>query len=124
MKDATGDWKRVPLGTLAEFRNGINYSKDNFGKGVKVINVKDFQDLSLAPFKDLDEINPEGVVKEESFLHEGDIIFVRSNGNRQLIGRSLFVNNPPEKVTHSAFTIEALKLGLLFKNLFIFSLLP
>ena len=28
---------------IAEFRNGINYSKDNFGKGVKVINVKDVQ---------------------------------------------------------------------------------
>lgn len=106
MNDSKGGWKKVPLGTLAEFRNGINYNKDNFGKGTKVINVKDFQNLSLAPFEDLDEINPDGIVKEESFLHEGDIIFVRSNGNRQLIGRSLFVSNPPEKVTHSAFTIR------------------
>jgi type I restriction enzyme S subunit len=106
MKDSEGGWKKVPLETLAEFRNGINYSKDNFGKGAKVINVKDFQDLSLAPFEDLDEINPNGVVKEDSFLNEGDIIFVRSNGNRQLIGRSLFVSKPPKNVTHSAFTIR------------------
>ncbi|WP_275414392.1 MULTISPECIES: hypothetical protein [Spirulina sp. CCY15215] len=35
-------WKTVKLGELAKFRNGINYSKDNFGKGLKVINVKDF----------------------------------------------------------------------------------
>lgn len=106
MNDSKGVWKTVPLGALAEFRNGINYSKDNFGKGVKVINVKDFQDLSLAPFENLDEINPNGIVKEENFLLDGDIIFVRSNGNRQLIGRSLFVSKPLEKVTHSAFTIR------------------
>lgn len=53
MNDSKGGWKKVPLGALAEFRNGINYSKDNFGKGVKVINIKDFQDLSLAPFENL-----------------------------------------------------------------------
>ena len=43
MNDLKGGWKKVPLGTLTEFRNGINYNKDNFGKGIKVINVKDFQ---------------------------------------------------------------------------------
>ncbi len=55
----------------------------------------------------MEEINPEGVVREDSLLQEGDIIFVRSNGNRQLIGRSLFIRDIREKVTHSAFTIRA-----------------
>jgi type I restriction enzyme S subunit len=99
-------WKRVPLGSIAKFRNGINYSKSNFGTGIKVINVKDFQDRTIIPVEDLDEINPVGVVSKESFLQNGDIIFVRSNGNRQLIGRSLFVNGVQEKITHSAFTIR------------------
>ena len=98
--------KTVRLGTLADFRNGINYNKDNFGKGIRVINVKDFQDYSVAKFDDLDEINPDGVIREESLLKDGDIIFVRSNGNRELIGRSMIVRNVPGPVSHSAFSIK------------------
>jgi type I restriction enzyme S subunit len=97
----------VPLGTLAEFRNGVNYNKDNFGRGIKVINVKDFQDHTVTDFDGLDEINPHGIVREESLLKDDDIIFVRSNGNRELIGRSLYVRGVHEAVTHSAFTIIA-----------------
>ena len=99
-------WETVALGNLAEFRNGINYNKDNFGRGIKVINVKDFQDYSIASFEDLDEVNPSGVIKEKDLLKAGDIIFVRSNGNRELIGRSLFIKDIQESVTHSAFTIK------------------
>jgi type I restriction enzyme S subunit len=99
-------WPTVRLGTLADFRNGINYNKDNFGKGIRVINVKDFQDYSVAKFDDLDEINPDGVIRDESLLKNGDIIFVRSNGNRELIGRSMIINNVPGPISHSAFSIK------------------
>ena len=99
-------WETLALGNLAEFRNGINYNKNNFGRGIKVINVKDFQDYSIASFKNLDEVNLSGVIKEKDLLRAGDIIFVRSNGNRELIGRSLFIKNIQELVTHSAFTIK------------------
>ncbi len=98
--------KTVRLGTLADFRNGINYNKDNFGKGIRVINVKDFQDYSVAKFDDLGEINPDGVIREESLLKNGDIIFVRSNGNRELIGRSMIINDVPGPISHSAFSIK------------------
>jgi type I restriction enzyme, S subunit len=99
-------WPSVPLADVAEFRNGVNYSKVNFGKGVKVIGVSDFQDNVKASFGDLEEINPAGVVRKEHYLKDGDILFVRSNGNRDLIGRNMFVENPPEEVTHSAFSIR------------------
>ncbi len=100
-------WVFLPLGDFATFRNGVNYNKGNFGKGIKVINVKDFQDYSIASYNELDEINPHGIVREESLLQDGDILFVRSNGNRDLIGRSLFISGISEPVTHSAFTIRA-----------------
>lgn len=99
-------WETVALINLAEFRNNINYNKDNFGRGIKVINVKDFKDHSIASFEDLDEVNPTVVIKEKDLLKVGDIIFVRSNGNRELIGRSLFIKEIRESVTHSAFTIK------------------
>jgi type I restriction enzyme, S subunit len=99
-------WLTVPLGTLAEFRNGVNYNKSNFGTGIKVIGVSDFQDHVRASFDQLEQINPEGVVRKEHLLRDGDILFVRSNGNRDLIGRSLFVSGLRENVTHSAFSIR------------------
>jgi type I restriction enzyme, S subunit len=100
-------WKTVPLGTLAEFRNGVNFTKANFGRGIKVINVKDFQNRFKPSYEELGEINPKGVVRENDLLKEGDIVFVRSNGNRQLIGRILLIKGASEPVTHSAFTIRA-----------------
>jgi type I restriction enzyme S subunit len=99
-------WPLVPLGTLAEFRNGINFSKANFGSGIKVIGVSDFQNNVMASFDNLEQINPEGVVRKEHLLKNGDILFVRSNGNRDLIGRSMFVDGLHDGITHSAFSIR------------------
>lgn len=99
-------WPNQRLGEIAEFRNGVNYNRDSFGEGVKVVGVKDFQDYTKPRYTELEQINPNGVVTERNILRDGDIVFVRSNGNRDLIGRSLFIESPPEEVTHSAFTIR------------------
>jgi type I restriction enzyme, S subunit len=99
-------WPTKRLGELAEFRNGVNYNKSSFGVGVKVVGVSDFQDYTKPRYAELEQINPEGIVTERNLLHDGDIVFVRSNGNRELIGRSLFIEQPPEEITHSAFTIR------------------
>ncbi|HWQ93312.1 MAG TPA: restriction endonuclease subunit S [Clostridia bacterium] len=99
-------WQTKKLSGLAEFRNGVNYNKESFGEGVKVVGVSDFQDYTKPRYDELDQINPDGIVTERNILRNGDIVFVRSNGNRELIGRSLFIENPPEDITHSAFTIR------------------
>jgi type I restriction enzyme S subunit len=103
---AKTNWSTRKLGDLAEFRNGVNYNKSSFGEGIKVVGVSDFQDYTKPRYADLDQINPQGIVTERNILHDGDIVFVRSNGNRELIGRSLLIQQPPEEVTHSAFTIR------------------
>lgn len=106
MMAAKVKWPTKRLGELAEFRNGVNYNKSSFGEGVKVVGVSDFQDYTKPRYGELEQINPEGIVAERNILRDGDIVFVRSNGNRELIGRSLFIEAPPEEVTHSAFTIR------------------
>jgi type I restriction enzyme S subunit len=40
-------------------------------------------------------------------LKEGDILFVRSNGNKELVGRNLFIANTIEPLTFSGFCIRA-----------------
>jgi type I restriction enzyme S subunit len=99
-------WEAVRLGEIAEFRNGLNFTKSNFGTGLKVIGVRDFQDYSVPRYESLDEINPAGIAYEDSLLRNNDILFVRSNGNRDLIGRSLFITALAENVSHSGFTIR------------------
>lgn len=101
-----GKWPTKRLGDLAEFRNGVNYNKSSFGVGIKVVGVSNFQDYTKPRYADLDQINPKGIVTERNILRDGDIVFVRSNGNRELIGRSLFIERPPQEITHSAFTIR------------------
>lgn len=103
---STLKWPTKRLGDFAEFRNGVNYNKSSFGEGVKVVGVSDFQDYTKPRYGELEQINPEGIVTDRNILRDGDIVFVRSNGNRELIGRSLFIEKPPEEVTHSAFTIR------------------
>lgn len=106
MVDGKTIWPRVLLSNLAEFRNGVNFSKENFGTGICVIGVGDFQDNVRASFEGLAEINPDGVVRKEHLLKNGDILFVRSNGNRELIGRNMYIEKVPGPVTHSAFSIR------------------
>lgn len=103
---AWAKWPTRPLGDLAEFRNGVNYNKNNFGTGMKVVGVSDFQDFMKPKYAQLGQINPEGVVTNRDILRDGDILFVRSNGNRELIGRSLLIEQPSENIAHSAFTIR------------------
>ena len=100
-------WPEISLGEIAEFRNGLNYTKDNEGRGVSVINVKDFGTKNIPDYDSLGELNPLGILRNQALLQHGDIVFVRSNGNKDLVGRSLFVKHPPENVSFSAFCIRA-----------------
>ena len=82
----------VEVAEIAEFKNGVNYSKENEGTGIRVLGVRHFQSNVVAPLDDLDEINPDGVLSEGHILKDGDLIFVRSNGSKELVGRCLLVS--------------------------------
>lgn len=96
----------LKYGDVAEFRNGLNFSKDSHGKGCKFIGVADFKDNFTPQWELLGEINPSGVARKEDYLESEDIIFIRSNGNKALVGRSLFIDSN-EKSLYSGFCIRA-----------------
>ena len=99
-------WYSVKLGNIADFSNGINFSKDAYTKGVKLIGVSNFGNRFHPEYETLAEIKEE-VVKKSDLLISGDIVFVRSNGNKELVGRCMLINCPLEKVTYSGFCIRA-----------------
>ena len=62
------EWDFVKLGSLAHFKNGLNFSKDSWGKGIKIIGVSDFKDYLYPRYETLAEINPNGVVRKGDYL--------------------------------------------------------
>ena len=100
------EWEEKPLGSLAEFRNGMNFAKNSNGEEIQIVGVKDFQKSFWAPFENLKTVTINGKLNEIDILQEGDILAVRSNGNPELIGRTLLAGDVSGKVSHSGFTIR------------------
>ncbi|TDQ18607.1 type I restriction enzyme S subunit [Algoriphagus boseongensis] len=99
-------WKEIPFGDLATFRNGLNFKNDSHGDGCYIIGIPDFQNHFRPEYSTLGQINPLGIVKDQDYLEKGDILFVRSNGNKDLVGRSLFIDKSI-KAVFSGFCIRA-----------------
>lgn len=99
-------WQMVRFGDIAAFSNGVNFGKDSYGPGVKLIGVSDFGDRYYPDYSTLAEVVPD-VVRDNAFLEPGDIVFVRSNGNKALVGRCMLLTDISEHVTFSGFCIRA-----------------
>ncbi len=99
-------WTEAPLGDIATFRNGINFTKRSLGEKIKVVGVKDFQSNFRVPLDHLETVTTDGTVAELDLLKVGDILTVRSNGNIELIGRSLLATDVQGRISHSGFTIR------------------
>lgn len=99
-------YNHLPLGKIATFRNGLNFGKESRGSGCLIVGVPDFQNRFSPDYEALSEINPDGIVREDDYLQQGDIIFVRSNGNKALVGRSLYIDKDV-KALFSGFCIRA-----------------
>lgn len=96
--------KMMKLSSLGCFRNGMNYEKSAVTDGYKMIGVADFGNRVFPDIRSLSEIDS-SIVSEENLLQNGDILFVRSNGNKNLVGRSMFMRNIEEPICYSGFCI-------------------
>ncbi|MBS7298278.1 MAG: restriction endonuclease subunit S, partial [Eubacteriales bacterium] len=96
---------RIKLSEIGIFKNGLNFSAENVNSGCKMIGIPDFEDNYIAKLQNLKEINPD-IVSDDYLLQDNDILFVRSNGNKKLVGRTMIVKDINEKVTFSGFCIR------------------
>lgn len=100
-------WKVTKLEKLGNLKNGLNYDKEETGNKIKVVGVGDFQSLlQLKDFSKIRTIELQKVLPDDYALMNGDIIFVRSNGNKKLVGRCMEVFPEEEVVTFGAFCIR------------------
>ncbi|WP_417591082.1 restriction endonuclease subunit S [Owenweeksia hongkongensis] len=100
------DFSLIPLGDVATFRNGLNFNKSSDGQKIKIIGVSDFKNRLTPNYEELEVIQIDGKLGNEDYLHFGDIVFVRSNGNKALVARSLFIDKD-EELSFSGFCIKA-----------------
>lgn len=93
---------------VARFRNGINFLSTDKGHLVKIIGVSDFGSRTkLDEYHDLATISVANDLAADDAVSDNDLLFVRSNGNRKLIGRCIVIKDPPPNTCHSGFTIRA-----------------
>lgn len=103
------DFTEIAISEIGEFKNGINFSKGNGDNIVQFLGVGNFGELSTLNSTDnLEKICIEASDEQLSsyFLKEDDIVFVRSNGSKELVGRNLLVKNPADRVVYSGFCIR------------------
>ena len=96
----------TPLREIFTFSNGINFNKSAYSPGVKLIGVSNFGNRFSPDYEELHEINRK-FVRIGDYLRNGDIIFVRSNGNKELVGRCMLIKDILQPVTFSGFCIRA-----------------
>ena len=98
------EWKCYKLSEISSLSNGINFDKSAYTSGVKLIGVSDFKNRIHPDYDSLQEVDSK-VVKSGDYLEKGDIVFVRSNGNKELVGRCMIIDRDIP-VTYSGFCIK------------------
>lgn len=103
----TKNWNIKKLGELGYFKNGMNYKQSDSGFNIKFLGVGEFKygnrinNSSILPMLELQE-KP----NDEYLLKDGDIVFVRSNGSKELVGRSVLIEEIEQDATYSGFCIR------------------
>ena len=101
-----GKWKLEKLGNLGSCKNGMNFSYEDNGFEINCLGVGDFKDNSvISNCEELPIISLNEKPSEEYLLKDNDIVFVRSNGNKELVGRSVLIH-PSVITTFSGFCIR------------------
>ena len=101
------NWQTKRLESMGELKNGVNFKSVDNGYEVKCLSVRDFKDkYSIDDMSQIGTVSLNGRPNASQMLKNGDIVFVRSNGNKALVGRCLAVFPKDEKLTFSGFCIR------------------
>lgn len=89
------------------FQNGMNFTSKISDNEVAFLGVGDFQNnMVLSGREAFSSIMYDGIIPHSALLKNDDIVFVRSNGSKSLVGRSVLVRNIDFELTYSGFCIR------------------
>jgi len=100
-------WELKKLGEYLEFKNGINATKEQYGKGIKFINVLDIIENDFITYDKIIgsvDINEKEIAKNE--VKYGDILFQRSSETRVEVGQANVYLDKKENAVFGGFVIR------------------
>lgn len=107
----TASWNKKELGYFFEFKNGVNATKEQYGKGVKFINVLDILNNDFIKH---DKIIGSVDIDEKTFskyeVKYGDILFQRSSETREEVGVANVYLDKGKNATFGGFVIRGKKI--------------
>ncbi len=108
----SGDWEVKKLGDLLEFKNGINASREQYGKGVKFINVLDILNNELITYdKIIGKVDVDDITVSKYPVNYGDILFQRSSETREEVGTACVYLDKDHTATFGGFVIRGRKIA-------------
>lgn len=106
------EWEEKSLDELLCFKNGINAPKEDYGDGIKFINVLDILNNDYIIY---DKIIDSVKVTEDQFKNYcvgyGDVLFQRSSETREEVGTSNVYLDKEKKCVFGGFVIRGEKIG-------------
>jgi type I restriction enzyme S subunit len=100
-------WSTRRVDEIGSCKNGMNFSSQDSGVQIRCLGVGDFKDFAVIDNPEtLSYISLNALPSEEYMLHDEDIVFVRSNGNKDLVGRCVSIYTQGMPVTYSGFCIR------------------
>ncbi len=106
------EWEEKTLGQLLEFKNGINAEKEQYGTGIKFINVLDILQNDFITY---DKIIGSVDVDEETIakfsVNYGDVLFQRSSETQEEAGSANVYLDSKQIATFGGFVIRGRKVG-------------
>ncbi len=92
---------------VSTMKNGLNFKSFLDGNKIKFLDVGDFKEYFILDDKEMfSDIIINEKIDDDYMLNSGDIVFVRSNGSKDLVGRSVMVKNIDFPLVYSGFCIR------------------
>ena len=102
----------MSLNSLMEFKNGINATKDAYGKGIKYISVTDILNNNFITYEKIKGlVNIDNSTLKNNSVTYGDVVFQRSSETIEDIGRANVYLDHNKVATFGGFVIRGKKKG-------------
>ena len=111
-KEFKNNWNLMSLNSLMEFKNGINATKDAYGKGIKYISVTDILNNNFITYEKIKGlVNIDNITLKNNSVTYGDVVFQRSSETIEDIGRANVYLDHNKIATFGGFVIRGKKKG-------------
>lgn len=105
-KEFKSAYSEVALGSIGEFKNGINKSKEDFGFGVPFVNLMDVFGKPFLTQSAFGLVNASAKEIDSYNLIKGDVLFIRSSVKPEGVGEASTILEDFENTVYSGFLIR------------------